>query len=215
MLRSWGAGLLFLLAVACAGQEQPEVAQPPVSSAPDAATPTAGGPQDIVGEGTPLEPGAYTFSPFEPAVVFELGDGWEGGHTNPEFFDVWRGMRVAVMFGRPGFLLRGDERVPTDELTTDEALQILREQNDTSSRAPALVLDGQTVPSVIVRSSAQTELFGGPGGTFTADPDFRNRIAAVDVDGTLVLVIVSAKTPMELEDRLAVTEMLGTIRLGD
>jgi hypothetical protein len=213
MLRPWGATLVLLLAVACAGEGPTRVAQPPAASSQPPAT-TDGGAQEIAGEGTPLDPGTYTFSPFDPAVVFELDDGWEGGHTNPEFFDVWRGMRVAVMFGRPGFLLRGAERVPTSELTTDEALQILRDQNESSSRAPALVLDGQTVPSVIVRSSTQTELFGGPGGTFTADPDFRNRIAAVDVEGTLVLVIVSAKTPMELEDRLAVTEMLGTIRLG-
>jgi hypothetical protein len=147
-------------------------------------------------------------------VIFEVGDGWEGGHTNPEFFDAWRGNRVALMFGRPEFLLRGDERVPTEEMAIEEALRILREQNDSSSRAPALVLDGGTVPSVVVRSSTRRELFGGPGGTFTSDPNFRHRIAAVDVEGTLVLVIVAARTPMDLEDRLAVTEVLGTIDFG-
>ena len=192
-------------------ESEPDTAAPEPAPA-TTATQAPSGPQDIVGDGTPLDPGIYTFSPFEPAVTFELGDGWEGGHTNPEFFDVWRGMRIAVMFGRPSFVFdAGGERVPVQELTATSALELLRDRGSESGRAPSVVLDGGSVPSIFITTERSTELFGGPEGTFSTDPSHRLRVAAVDGGGTLVLVMVSAATPIELEDRLAVTEMLGTI----
>lgn len=213
MLRSWAAILLLPLVVACREQDPPRTATPPASATGTPGT-SDGGPQDIAGEGTPLEPGTYTYSPFEPAVTFELGDGWEGGHTTPEFFEVWRGDRIAVMFARPGFLLDGEgERVDARRMSPDEAVSLLRQRGSTV-RAPTMVLDGGAVPSIYLRTAEPTDLFGGPEGEFTSDPEFRNRIAAVVVDDALVLVVVSARTPIELDDRLAVIEMLGTIDLG-
>jgi hypothetical protein len=168
-------------------------------------------PREVLGEGTPLDPGTYTYQPFEPRVTFALGEGWEGGHTLPEFFDVWRGHRVAVMFARPGFFLDANgQQVDSPGLTPEDALRLLRTRG-ASSRAPSMVLDGTEVPSIVLRNDRQTELFGGPEGALTADPGFRNRIAAVEVDGALVLVIVSAKTPLATDDRHAVAEMVGTI----
>jgi hypothetical protein len=201
----------LITVTACAGDE-PQGAPPPAAETSAPAGLTDGGPQDIVGEGASLEPGVYTYSPFEPRVTFELGDGWEGGHTDPEFFDVWRGDRVAVMFARPGFLFDASgERVDSEGMAPQEALRLLRTRGTSSSRAPSMVLDGGSVPSIVLSNDEQTALFGGPEGGFSADPAFRNRIAALGVDGALVLVIVSAKTPMELSDRVAVLETLGTV----
>jgi hypothetical protein len=53
--------------------------------------------------GTALAPGRYTRSSFEPALSFEVGDGWTAEHQPVGFFDIQQDVGsldvIAVQFG--------------------------------------------------------------------------------------------------------------------
>jgi hypothetical protein len=208
-LRRLAVPILLALAVATAacGITQPETepttgastapstskSPPPTSTAavgsptPSAETPV--GLLEVVGEGTPLEPGRYTYSPFEPRVTFRVGQGWEGGHTLAEFFDVFHGEDMAQGFARPAFVAGPDGRVDTEGLSPDRAMRALAAvpavRPSSDHRA---TVGGLRAVGFSFSAPEGVELFGGPEGEFVSG-EGRLRVMAVDVRGDLVLLV--------------------------
>jgi len=205
--------LTLALATAACGSAQPE-AQPPTatrstgdtppvpsgSQSPPSpsrtpagsSTPSAGPPsglREVVGEGTPLEPGRYTYSTFEPRVTFRVGPGWEGGHTLAEFFDVFHGENMAQGFARPAFVAGPDGRVDTDGLSPGRAVEALAAVRGVRpSSDHRATVGGLRAVGVSFSAPEGVELFGGPEGEFVSG-EGRIRVMAVNVRGDLVLLV--------------------------
>ena len=153
------------------------------------------------GDGTPLEPGRYRYEAFEPAMTFEVGPGWLGGHTHAEFYDVQREEGALVGFARPTFVMGRDGPVDVIGLDAREAIRTISsiEEIDADPITETTV-DGRPAWEVRTSADASVELFGSDDGTFTAEAG-RHRLLGVDVDGILVLVIehiwADAREPIE------------------
>lgn len=178
--RAIGVALVAWLA-ACTAGTGPSSPSPSVSPSPAAV-------RAFVGDGVALEPGRYRYDAFEPAMTFEVGTGWVGGHMHDEFFDVWRGRRAVVAFARPRFVQGDDGRVPVHGLDAREALEAIASIDDLEpSPIITTTVDGRPAIELRARSRGGVKLFGGDEGTFIPNPG-HHRIVALDVDGTLVLI---------------------------
>ncbi|HEX5936120.1 MAG TPA: hypothetical protein VFZ75_00285 [Actinomycetota bacterium] len=169
--------VLVGLAVACGAA--PEQRSPPSSPSPTA----------FVGDGAPLEPGRYTYDAFEPRMSFEIGPGWVGGHAHAEFFDVQREEGVLLGFARPGFVLGAEGEVDADDLDPAAALRTIASIDELEAEpVTPTTIDGLRAFELRFRTTESVPLFGGDDGEFTIE-DGSNRLLAVDVDDTLVLVV--------------------------
>jgi hypothetical protein len=150
--------------------------------------------QEIRGDGAALAPGRYTFSRFSPRVSFTLGSGFEGGHTNPAFFDVFIG-DAALAFASPGYLLdSAGKRIPTTSMSPGRALEVMRERGAfTAVTATTMTVGDDDVAAIEgVAREAGITLLGGPTGELELELGDFYRIAPVQVDDRLVLVIQQA-----------------------
>jgi streptogramin lyase len=141
------------------------------------------------GEGKSLEPGRYAFDEFEPPLSFEVGPGWLGGHSHGEFFDVQREEGVLLGFGRPRVVFGAEGEVDVGGLGAEDALRTIAtiDALDADPVSPTSI-DGRRAFELRFRTDASTPLFGGDDGTFAIEPGGQ-RLLAVEVDGTLVLVV--------------------------
>lgn len=180
--------------------------------------PAPSGPREIEGEGAALAPGRYTFSPFEPRVTFEVGEGFEGGHTNAEFFDVFHGETSALAFASPSFVTsRSGDRLDTAGASPEEMLAALSAGNGLEDvREVTMTVGSETVAAVEGRGRKDGfPLFGGPGGEFGTVEGDGYRIAPLVVDGKLVLVMQLATKPPFERVFAATDPVLPTIEFGD
>ena len=153
------------------------------------------------GDGAPLEPGRYRFEAFEPAMTFEVGTGWLGGHAHAEFYDVQREEGALLGFARPAFVMGRGGPVDVIGLDAREALHEISSIEELAAGSVAdTTVDGRIAFEMRTRSRTGVELFGGDEGTFTAEAG-RHRLLSLDVDGVLVLLIehiwADARDPIE------------------
>lgn len=140
---------------------------------------------------TPIEPGTYRWDGFERPVSLTLRSGWEIGHDNPAFFDLFRGSDFpSVTFARftevyvdrtHGVVARDAELVKASLLARTDL---------TLSTPFSIVLGGLTGWQFdLTTLVARTPLFIGPAGIFQLDPEFVTRYRVLDFPGGGVLVI--------------------------
>jgi hypothetical protein len=182
------AALAAALAVACTTAPD---ADGPAGSSPTA-SPTGTGETEILqfeGDGAQLDPGRYTNDEFEPPLSFAIGSGWLGGHSHDEFFDVQREEGVLLGFGRPTFVFGAEGEVDVEGLGAEDALGTIA-SIDRLNADPVrpTSIDGRRAFELRFRTNESVPLFGGDDGTFSIEPGAQ-RLLAVEVDGTLVLVV--------------------------
>jgi len=198
----WAAAVLLVTHAGCGGSDPPPSTQPTRQQTAEPAQRDAA--QELpLGSSIALEPGRYTFSDFEPTVTFGVPEGWETGHQNEDFFDVWHSspgeeppVEAAVAWARPAFIVGNDGRVTTDGLSPREAVETLSSNPYvTAGRISNVTLDGYEGSSVSFDARPGGELFGGPDGAFGSD-NAHFRVAALDVGGALILVLeISLRQP--------------------
>ena len=207
--RRGAAYLLVIALMACSSAADEDRAAP---------SPVPSGPREIEGEGGSLTPGRYTFSPFEPRVTFEVGEGFVGGHTNAEFFDVFHGEASALAFASPGFVRdRGGSRLETADASPAEVIAALRAGNALEDvRTVTMRIGSEVVDAVEGRGRKdRVPLFGGPGGEFGIVKGDGYRIAPLEVEGKLVLVMQMATEPPFAQAFAATDPILSTIHFGE
>jgi len=104
-----------------------EPSRNPVPASPSV-VPTIAGATRLPGSETPLRPGTYAFTGFEPSLSFRLGTGWESGHELDDFFDVAHVQHpaVVVVFADLGFVYDGQGvRRDVAAMTPGEAAAVL------------------------------------------------------------------------------------------
>jgi hypothetical protein len=182
-----------------------------------APSPPASGPREIEGEGAALPPGRYTFTPFEPRVTFEVGEGFVGGHTNAEFFDVFYGETSALAFASPTFVTAPGGRLQTAGASAEETLAALRSGNALKDvRAATMTVGSEVLDAVEGRGRKDgIPLLGGPGGEFAIVKGDGYRIAALEVEEKLVLVMQLATEPPVAQAFAATDPILPTIDFGE
>lgn len=140
---------------------------------------------------TPIEPGTYRWDGFDRPVSITLGPGWQLGHDNPAFFDLFRGSDFpAVSFAR------------FSDVYTDRAHRVVAgdaESVETSLLGRIdLTLTGVTPTELgglegwqfdLTTLEARTPLFFGPAGDFQLEPEFETRYRVLDFPGGGVLVV--------------------------
>jgi hypothetical protein len=182
------AALAAALAVACATAPRADR-----SAGADPTAPSSGTAEteisEFAGDGAPLDPGRYTYDAFEPAMSFEIGPGWIGGHSHAEFYDVQREEGVLLGFARPRFVVGAEGLVDVDDLGPENALRTIASIDalDAGLVAPTSI-GGRPAFELRFRTTESVPLFGGDEGTFTIDPG-ANRLLGVEVDDTLVLIV--------------------------
>jgi hypothetical protein len=206
--RRHAAYLLVIALTACSSASDSDRSAP---------SPAPSGSREIQGEGAALTPGRYTFSPFEPRVTFEVGEGFEGGHTNAEFFDVFHGETSALAFASPSFVTaRAGGRLETADASPEEVVAALRAGNGLEDvRTATMTIGTEIVDAVEGRGRKDGfPFFGGPGGEFGIVKGDGYRIAPLEVEGKLVLVMQLATEP-PFERAFAATDpILPTIDFG-
>jgi hypothetical protein len=156
------------------------------------ATPTAANPaRTFPPSQTPIEAGTYMWSGFEHPITVQLGAGWDLGHNDPTFFDLFRGSDFpSVTFARfTDIYVDGTTR----EAATRSALVLAK----LSIRADVVLtkistielggLQGQQFD--LATTAAKTPLFFGAAGDFRLDPEFKTRYRVLDFPGGGILVI--------------------------
>jgi hypothetical protein len=146
--------------------------------------------EDIIGDGTELDPGVYTWSGFDPHVTFELPDGWEGGHTHDDFFDVWNDAYVAFM--RPQtFVTDSGKRIEASELDPAATVAAITGRTGVDASKPfETAVGGAAGFGVDVTAKKDVPMFMllGEENAVPVATGWHLRYRAVDVDGVTVLV---------------------------
>ena len=140
---------------------------------------------------TPIEPGTYRWDGFERPISFILGSGWELGHDNPAFFDLFRGSDFpAVTFGRFSDVYADrTERVDAGDVASVKTA-LLGRTDLTVTDVSSIELGGlEGWQFDLATLGARTPLFFGPAGDFKLDPEFATRYRVLDFPGGGVLVI--------------------------
>jgi hypothetical protein len=209
--RRWrivAVSIAALVASACGGSSAPSAVETPTAARP---APSASV-REIQGDGAQLEPGTYTFSAFEPRVRFDLGNGWSGGHTNPRFFDAWRGQEFSVVFARPDYVVGKDGARLEDMSQADRVLTVLGGR-PAAKPGPAMTVGQVSRPSVALDADSGL-LFGSGSDRFSVDAGTRLRITTVQVQNQAVLIMLWSLHG-DLESHLPVAqELLRTVRFG-
>jgi hypothetical protein len=200
-----GIAVVALMSASCSGStDEPTPTavasspDPSVSETPSVVESQVPGPYDVIGEGTPLDPGLYTYRPFRPGVTFRVDDGWEGGHTNPSFFDVWQEEEVFVGFIAPTFLdLGGGEHRATGDLDARKVVDLVaaRRGLEVTEAVPTQIggAAGYRIDVASAREGIEVLGIEGEEGALSAPPGWFLRWAPVDVGGALVVVMVGIR----------------------
>jgi hypothetical protein len=173
-----------------------------MSSTPDPVSTPGTDTFDLVSESedVPLSEGAYTYSGFEPAITFELDEGWRSGHLSSEFFDVHKG-DAAVAFASPTWVRAGSgDEVDAKDMSAGEFTHLLLSDPN---------LQGEFLPDwrskefsgyvVEIDPKEDSEaIFGGVTESFAPSPGPRYRIIVGEVDGGLMVVMpIALREPYE------------------
>jgi hypothetical protein len=188
---------LVLALTCCSGPapaDRPRDPSPTPSASPSV-TVTVEPVHELVGEGASLAAGRYRFSPFRPPLTFAVGEGWSGGHTHVEYFDVWNGEDLAIGFARPSFVTGVDGRVDVGVLSPRGALDTISGTGVDAGRIEPTAVDGRPALEMTFSVQRRRELFGGPAGPLRVEPRWRQRLITLDVEGALVLILVQSLGP--------------------
>jgi len=155
--------------------------------------------QDVVGDGAELDAGVYTWSGFEPHVTFELPEGWEGGHTHDDFFDVWNDAYVAFM--RPLSLVTDSgKRVDASTLDPAATVRAIAGRSGVEASEPfRTAVGGAAGFGVDVTAEKDVPMFmvRGADNAVPLPEGWHLRYRAVDVDGVTVLVATGSPEPVD------------------
>ena len=146
----------------------------------------------------------FSSPPFAIPFTLEVTEpGWFSGHLHADFFDLLRfdgvphtGLPTLMLaFGDPEHWFGPDGEVPDDGLSPGAAADMTAEaERLTVSNRQPVELVGLSGVRIDVRAAApNTHVFGGPGGDFGAGPQQPFRMAILERDGGLFLVLVLAQ----------------------
>lgn len=197
---------LLLAALAACSNSEPSARPSPDPSAQASPSPDveAAAVQEFVGEGTPLEPERTRYSDFEPPFTFVVPEGWSGGHEHPDYFDIWNGEDLLIGFARPSKIPTTEEPVGWDSVTPQRALRLIGELGTEPSPVAETEVDGRPALEMSFSVDRRTGLLRFGAGVFHVEPPWRQRAVAVDVDGTLVLILVQRMAPGDEADEASV-----------
>jgi hypothetical protein len=190
------AAFAALLLAACSGGVP---AQPPRSETPAVPTPPspsadADGVHEFLGE-APLEPGVTRYSLFEPPFTFVVPEGWEGGHSHADYFDVWNGADLVVGFGRPSAVPGPESRIDIDTLTPRDALRAMAELVDDPGPISETEIDGRPAFEMSFSVDRKAGLLRFDAGVLHIEPPWRQRAIAFEVDGVLLVFLLQSTEP--------------------
>jgi hypothetical protein len=187
----WLAALALATLVACSSAEPSTGPEPTASASPSASSEV----QEFVGEGPPFEAGRVRSSAFEPPFTFAVPEGWSGGHDYADYFDVWNGEDLVVGFGTPISIPSPHGRIEVASLTPRGALRAVGALVADPSPITETKIDYRPAVEVSFPVDRRTGLLRFEGGTLHVEPPWRVRAIALEVDGTLVIVLVQARAP--------------------
>ena len=124
-------------------------------------------------------------------MTIAVGPGWELGHDNAAFFDLFRGSDFpSISFGRfTDVYVDGATRERAVDAET-VAATLMGRTDLTVTDFSAIELGGLAGRRFdLVTLKPQTPLFFGPAGDFKLDPEFKTRYRVLDFPGGGVLVI--------------------------
>ena len=209
---------MLLVVAACAGDGDGSAPREGAATQPPAST-AEPGVLEVPPTETAMEPGEYTYSPFEPRVTFRVGDGWEAAHQRPDFFDVWHESETAIGWARPAVVFGRDGPRSAEGMTPARAIRTLAANPAVTdvARPSETVMDAVPGTSLEFSTREGGELFGSSDGAAfqTAPPTTRFRVSAFEVAGELVLMLEMSVSPpheasMRLADAVARTAELGS-----
>jgi hypothetical protein len=227
-LRHTATAAVLALALACSTAGPAEPGASAAGTPSGSGTPAAGTPSPSpsvspslgaleVEDGAALEPDRYAYSGFSgPRMTFEVGPGWVGGHVLAEFFDVQREAGgVLLGFADPTFVVGAEGDVDVEDLSPQEAIvAIASNPLLEAGRVGSTTIGGRSAFTVRGRPTTSVELFGGDEGAFSAEPG-SIRLSAVDVDGELMLIVVSVWRPQPARVRRAIDALIASVRFDD
>ena len=140
---------------------------------------------------TAIQPGTYRWDGFERSIWMSLGAGWELGHDDPAFFDLFRGSDFpSISFARftDVYVDATRRSEATDAATVVNTLS--RRKDVTVTEPIAIELGGLSGRQFDLTTTApKTALFFGPAGDFRLEPAFKTRYRVLDFPGGGVLVV--------------------------
>jgi hypothetical protein len=209
------APIVLVVLAACSSPDASVSTSPsPMTSPspPTSASPSTDAARPFVGDGAALEPGRYRFDAFSPPLTFVVGEGWVGGHTVSEYFDIFHGDELVIGFGRPEFVGGADGNVEVGELTPRTMLATIGGNVARSGSITSTELGGLPAFEMSFHVRAPTAVFGGPNGRLTIEPRWDQRAITLDVGGVVVLVLVQWTADATASDLSAADDVLRTIR---
>jgi hypothetical protein len=222
-VRAFGLLVVLIMAAGCGttttttATPTPAASPAPATSSPAASA--AAGPLEI--RGGELAPGTYTHSGFEPAITFDLDNGWQGVQNANGFFDVQQDPDtpdvIAVQFGNADAVFGEDgSAVEIDQAA--EAVPIIRENPGLTvlGESPSLMsgLEGFTV-EVENAAEGDVPVLRVPAGPLAISPERRLWVSFFDTPNGVLAVIVGGSVA-RWEDSLAIAEpVLESVRIGD
>ncbi len=140
---------------------------------------------------TPIDPGIYRWDGFGDPITLTLDAGWDLGHDNPTFFDLFRGSDFpSITLARfTHVYVDGVTKAPVTDAAAAAATLVGR--SDMTLTPPIEItlggLPGRQFD--VTTSTAKTPLFFGRAGDFRLDPEFKTRYRILDLPGGGILVI--------------------------
>jgi hypothetical protein len=142
---------------------------------------------------TPLGPGRYAFTGFTPNVSYRVEQGWTAGHEIPDFFDVQRPNTVAAFSVPTTVYDRAGVAQSTLDITPRQALAMVVANRALHAGAiERTTIDGSPGVVAHLTPTVAANIFGGQF-PYTTAKGSAYRLAFVEVDGTLVVVMAVAR----------------------
>ncbi|HET9249822.1 MAG TPA: hypothetical protein VFP13_07795 [Actinomycetota bacterium] len=193
----WVLALVLAALSACSSAAP----SPEPSRSPDVEAATV---QEFVGEDAPLEPVRTRYSAFEPPFTFLVPEGWSGGHEHEDYFDVWDGEDLVIGFARPVAIPTSEGPVAWDSVTPNRALRLIGELGAEPGPIAETQVDGRPALERSFSVERRTGLLRFGAGVFHVEPPWRQRAIALEVDGTLLLILVQRMAPGDEADEASV-----------
>jgi hypothetical protein len=172
---------------------------------------------ELPSSGTPLEPGRYTNSNFEPAVTFEVREGWIAQQVAPGFFDI------QDVPGSPDVVAVQFANVADTDTAGDALQEVQRQPNLLVGDIEKLQIAGETALRVIVETTDPSDsdppmfrhVLTTPAGPISIASGRRLQVTFLDVEGGVLAILVGGSIA-EWEHALELaTPVIDSITIGD
>ena len=124
-----------------------------------------------------------------------MPEGWSGGHEHEDYFDIWNGEDLVIGFARPTAIPTSEGPVAWDSVMPNRALRLIGELGAEPSPIAETEVDGRPALEMSFSVDRRTGLLRFGAGVFHAEPPWRQRAIAFDVDGTFLLILVQRTAP--------------------